>query len=183
VEQLVGQLSPPKVTIDAGPSQNETNGGTTAFPFTVRLSYAYGLPITVSYHTSDGSATVADNDYQSVTSSVIIPAGSLTAPISINVNGDTNCEPNETFTVVVTAASNNIPLGATLTSTGTILNDDQKTITASAGTGGTITPSGAVPVACGANRASPSRGSLPRDRRRGGGHRFAGTADLVRSTT
>src|SRR5262245_12543349 len=122
-------LSPPSVSIDAGPSVNEGNAGTTAFTFTVRLSYAYGLPITVNYHTSDGSATVADNDYQAVNTSVIVPAGSTTVPVTVNVNGDSKCEPNETFSVVVTSASNNIPLGATLTSTGTILNDEINTIT------------------------------------------------------
>ena len=145
-------LAPPRVTIDVGPSQNEGNSGTTTFAFTARLSYAYGLPVTVNFQTADGSATVADNDYQALTSSVIIPAGSTTATINIDVVGDTKCEPNETFSVTVTAANNKIPLGATLTATGTIVNDEQSTITASAGAGGTITPSGAVVVNCSASQ-------------------------------
>ena len=141
-------LSPPSVTIDAGPSQNETDSNTHPFGFTVRLAYAYGLPITVQYHTSDGSATAANDDYLPITSSVVIPAGSTTGPISVSVKGDTNCEPNETFSVDLTSASNNIPLGATVSSTATIFTDDQRTIAASAGTGGTIAPSGSVPVLC-----------------------------------
>ena len=147
-----GALGPPSVTIDAGPSQNEGNSGLTPFNFTARLSYAYGLPVTVNFHTSDGTATVADNDYQALTSSVVIPAGSTTATITVNVVGDTKCEPNETFNVTLDSADHNIPLGATVTSTATILNDEIQTITASAGSGGTITPSGSVPVSCGATQ-------------------------------
>ena len=145
-------LAPPTVTIDAGPSQNEGNSGTTAFGFTVRLSYAYGLPIIVNFHTSDGSATVADSDYQPLTSTVTIPAGSTTAPISINVVGDTKCESNETFSVVLDAANNSIPIGAPSTSTATILNDEAPAITATAGSGGTISPPGVTPVACGGSQ-------------------------------
>jgi hypothetical protein len=146
-------LAPPNVTLDAGPSVNEGNSGTTAFNFTARLSYAYGLPVTVNFQTSDGTATVADNDYQALSSSVIIPAGSLTAPITINVNGDTKCEPSETFTVTITSANNRIPLGATVAVTGTILNDEVSTITASAAAGGSITPAGPVSVGCGTDQA------------------------------
>src|SRR5678816_2851587 len=47
----------PVVTIDAGPSQSEGDAGTTSFTFTVNLSSAYGLPVKVDWHTTDGSAT------------------------------------------------------------------------------------------------------------------------------
>ncbi len=147
-------LAPPSVTIDAGPSQSEGNSGTTAFNFTARLSYAYGLPVTVNYQTSDGTATVADNDYQAATSSVVIAAGSTTTPLTVNVVGDAKCEANETFGVTLTSTvtggvTNAIPLGAQNASTGTIQNDEtNKTITATAGAGGTIAPSGPVSVAC-----------------------------------
>ena len=146
-------LAPPNVTIDVGPSQNEGNSGNSTFAFTARLSYAYGLPVKVFFHTSDGSATVANNDYQSLNSTVIIPAGATTIPINITVKGDTSCETDETFSVTLTSASDNIPLGATVTATGTILNDETYTITASAGAGGIITPSGAVVVSCNTNQS------------------------------
>jgi len=152
-------LAPPTVTIDAGPSLNEGNGGTTAFNFTARLSYAYGLPVTVNYQTSNGTATVADNDYQAATSSIIIPAGSTTGTITVNGVGDTRCEPNETFSVTLTSTvasgnTNTIPIGAPSVSTATIVNDDvSQTITATAGAGGTISPSGAVVVACADSQA------------------------------
>ena len=146
-------LAPPNVTIDVGPSQNEGNSGNSTFAFTARLSYAYGLPVKVFFHTSDGSATVANNDYQSLNSTVIIPAGATTIPINITVKGDTSCETDETFSVTLTSASDNIPLGATVTATGTILNDETYTITATAGAGGTITPSGSVVVSCNTNQS------------------------------
>jgi hypothetical protein len=145
-------VAPPTVSIDAGPSQSEGNSGTTAFNFTVRLSSAYGLPVQVNFQTTDGTATVADNDYQALTSSVTIPAGSTTVPLSVNVVGDTRCEPDETFGVTLTSTSNNIPIGVPSASTATILNDDTATITASADPGGTISPAGAVSVACGGSQ-------------------------------
>ncbi len=146
-------LAPPVVTIDAGPSQSEGNSGTTAFSFTARLSYAYGLPIIVSFHTSDGTATVADNDYQPLTSSVTIPAGSTTATITVNVVGDTGCESDETFGVTLDIADNNIQIGASSVATATILNDEAPAITASAGAGGSISPPGTVVLACGGSQA------------------------------
>ena len=44
-------------------TQNETNSGTTDFVFTVTLSGAYPLPVTVDITAADGSARLADNDY------------------------------------------------------------------------------------------------------------------------
>jgi hypothetical protein len=146
------QLAPPTVTIDAGPSQNEGNSGTTTFTFTARLSYAYGSPVQVNFHTSDGTATVADNDYTALTSSVTIPAGSLTASINISVVGDTKCESNETFNVTLDGANNGIPLGAQTSTSATILNDEAPTITATAGSGGTVTPAGITTLACGGSQ-------------------------------
>ncbi len=140
---------PPTVTLDAGPSQNEGNAGLSAFTFTARLSTAYSLPVTVTYQTADGSAT-AGSDYQSASGSITIPAGASTGTIPVNVIGDTACEPNETFTLTLTGATN-ATLGSPVVSTGGILNDDAVTITASAGPNGSISPGGAVVVACGAN--------------------------------
>jgi hypothetical protein len=145
--------APPTVTIAPGPSQNEGNAGLTAFNFTVNLSAAYSLPVTVNYQTADGSATVADNDYQAASSSIIIPTGATSGPITVNVVGDTKVESNETFTLSLTSATNGV-IGSPSVSTSTILNDDVSTftITASAGVGGTISPSGAVSVASGASQ-------------------------------
>lgn len=144
----------PTVTIATGPSLNEGNSGTTAFPFTVNLSSTYSLPVTVNYQTADGTATVANNDFQAATGSITIPVGSTSGTITVNVVGDSQVEPNETFTVSLTGATNGT-IGSPSTSTGTILNDDvlqNFTITAGAGANGSISPSGAVPVIQGNNQ-------------------------------
>jgi len=146
-------LAPPSVTIDPVFAQNEGTGGTSPYSFTVRLTYAYGLPIQVNYHTVDGTATVANNDYQPVTSSVTIPAGSTTASFAVTVVGDSTCESNETFSVALDGANHNITLGAAASATATIQDDEEPAITASAGVGGSITPSGVVTVACGGSQA------------------------------
>ena len=146
-------LAPPQVTIDPGVSQAEGDGGTTPWSFTVRLTYAYGLPIQVNYHTSDGTATVADNDYTPVVSNVTIPAGSTSASFTVSVNGDTTCESNETFHVELDSASNNLTLGGVIAANGTIQNDESPDITALAGAGGSITPPGTTAVACGGTQA------------------------------
>jgi hypothetical protein len=139
----LGTPNPATVTITDGQTQptlsignvtqNEGNAGTTTFNFPVTLSGASSQTVTVNYTTSDGTATVADNDYVAVASGTITFAPgetSKTAPVT--VNGDTKVESNETFTV---ALSN--PSQATINQspgTGTITNDD------SAASGVTITP-------------------------------------------
>jgi len=144
----------PTVSIATGPSQNEGNGGTTPFVFTVNLSTGYSLPVTVDFQTADGTATVANNDYQAASGSIVIPAGNTSGTITVNGVGDAQAEPDETFTVTLTAATNGT-IGSPAASTGTILNDDAQsfTITASAGANGSISPSGAVVVAPGADQA------------------------------
>ncbi|MGK2857350.1 MAG: beta strand repeat-containing protein, partial [Thermoanaerobaculia bacterium] len=104
-------------------SENEGNAGTTAFTFTVTMSNATSVPITVDWASADGSATVADNDYAADSDTVTFPAlGSLTQPITINVNGDVTPESNEIFSVDLSNASaGTIPDPQGL---GTILNDD-----------------------------------------------------------
>ena len=141
----------PTVTLAPGPSQNEGNSGLTPFNFTVNLSSASSLPVTVNFQTSNGTAT-AGSDYQAATSSIIIAPGATSGPITVNVIGDTTVEPNETFNVALTGATN-ATVGSPSTAVGTILNDDDYVITASAGAHGTITPSGAVSVVPGASQA------------------------------
>ncbi|HEV2765269.1 MAG TPA: lamin tail domain-containing protein, partial [Pyrinomonadaceae bacterium] len=110
-------------------SQNEGNSGTTAFTFTVSLSAPAGPGgVTFDIATADGTAqddnpATEDNDYvaKSLTGQTI-PAGSSTYAFTVNVNGDTVSEPNETFFVNVTSVT-----GATVADgqgQGTIVNDD-----------------------------------------------------------
>jgi hypothetical protein len=109
-------------------SQDEGNTGTTAFTFTVSLSTATHGGVTFDIATADGTAqddnpTTEDNDYQANSATgVSIPNGTQSAQFTVQVNGDTVTEPNETFFVNVTNVT-----GATATDSqgqGTIVNDD-----------------------------------------------------------
>jgi hypothetical protein len=112
----------PELSI-ADASVVEGNSGTTAMTFSLTLSEAYGVPVSVTYSTKNGTATTANKDYEGVTNGVVtIPAGLTSGTITVYVLGDTTQEPTETFSVVLSA-----PTNATLaraTATGTILNDD-----------------------------------------------------------
>jgi hypothetical protein len=113
----------PTVSI-AGGSVTEGNSGKTSIPFTVTLSKASDTVITLTYTTTNGSAT-AGQDYTAATGTVTFGAGSVSQVITISVTGDTTVEPGETFTVTL---SN--PVGATIataSAVGTIVNDDTAT--------------------------------------------------------
>jgi len=120
--------TPPEVTINSGLSKNEGDSGTTSFVFTVTMSTELETPVVVTYSTADNTATIANNDYQSVTDGeVTIPAYTTSANFTINVNGDTTEEPNETFFVNLTAIYDSngwSSLGTPTQSTATIINDD-----------------------------------------------------------
>ena len=138
-------------------SQDEGNSGQTAFTFTVSLSSSTHGGVTFDIATADGTAqddnpTTEDNDYQANSSTgVTIPNGSQSAQFTVQVNGDTTGEPNETFFVNVTNV-----VGATVTDgqgQGTIVNDDflltpihtiQGSGTASPLAGQTVTTEGIV---------------------------------------
>ena len=101
----------------------EGNAGTTAFKFPVTLSAAAAAPVTVTYATADGTATVADHDYQAAAGTLTIPAGSTTGTVTVLVNGDAKVEPDETFSLTLSAPTA-ATLGSPATATGTIVNDD-----------------------------------------------------------
>ncbi len=101
---------------------NEGNSGSTTFTFTVTLSPASGQIVTVNYATANGTAT-AGSDYAAIPSTQLtfLP-GETTKPVNVTVDGDTVIEPDETFTVDLSAATNaNL---ANSQGVGTIINDD-----------------------------------------------------------
>src|SRR5439155_1053317 len=105
-------------------TKDEGNTGTSSFVFTVTLSNLSSQAITVNYATADGTAKVADNDYQSKSDTLTIPAGSTTGTITVLVNGDKKNELDENFTVTLSNPAN-ATIG-TGTGTGTISNDDSE---------------------------------------------------------
>lgn len=103
-------------------SRPEGDRLTTASIFTVTLSNPSDLPVTVHFATADGSATIADNDYQAASGNLTFSPGQTQRTITILVNGDISVEPDESFIVELTA-----PVNATISTAqgvGTIENDD-----------------------------------------------------------
>jgi hypothetical protein len=97
---------------------------TTPFVFQVQLSTASGRAVSVQASSSDGSATLANNDYAALNQTVNFAAGQTLQTVTVNVTGDSADESDETFSVTLTA-----PTNATLQDTpevaiATILNDD-----------------------------------------------------------
>ncbi len=116
------EATPPTISINSV-TANEGDSGNTPFTFTITQSAATTLATTVNVSTMDGSAMTADNDYTALTNfPVTIPAGQMTATVTVNVKGDVIFEPTENFTVKLSNAVN--AEIATGTGTGTITNDD-----------------------------------------------------------
>ena len=116
----ITQAALPTLTIN-NVTLNEGNSGTTAFTFTVSLSAAFGQPVTVNYATANGTAT-APEDYTAVSGTLTFAPGEVNKTLTVQVNGDTFAEGNETFTVNLSNANNAvIAIGQGI---GTILNDD-----------------------------------------------------------
>jgi Calx-beta domain len=77
--------------------QAEGDSGTTAFTFTVSLDQATTNTVTVDYNSTDGTATLADNDYQLASGTLTFNPGETSHTITVLVNGDTTFEPDENF--------------------------------------------------------------------------------------
>ncbi|MBB2806531.1 putative Ig domain-containing protein [Xanthomonas arboricola] len=117
---IVNDDALPALSID-DVSVNEGNSGTTTATFTVSLSAASGQTVSVNYITADGTAT-AGSDYAARSGTLTFAPGVTAQGVAITVNGDTAVEPNETFSVGLSGASN--ASIARATGTGTIVNDD-----------------------------------------------------------
>jgi hypothetical protein len=119
----------PRVSID-DVSLAEGDGGVTEFVFTVSADTLNFGTVSVSYATSNGTAT-AGEDYAAEQGSVQLFGNfagcefcdiSQSQTVTVEVNGDTENEPDETFSVEFVDTS-----GATIADgqgIGTILNDD-----------------------------------------------------------
>ncbi|MCB0116175.1 MAG: DUF11 domain-containing protein, partial [Caldilineaceae bacterium] len=109
--------SAPQLSIDDQTGME--NSG--ALTFTVSLDTVSGLPVSVVYSTTNGTA-IAGEDYQVVTNTLSIPAGQSQITFTVPLLDDAVAESTETFSVLL---SN--PSGATLADaagTGTILDDE-----------------------------------------------------------
>ena len=112
----------PELSIaDASVTEGDS-GDSPTLTFTVTLSPAATLPVTVDWKTADGTAE-AGTDYTAGNGSLRFDTGDESKTITVTVTGDDADEPDEeTFTVTLSNES-----GATLTDatgTGTITDDD-----------------------------------------------------------
>jgi len=109
-------------------SVTEGNSGSKAAVFTVTLSPATSSTVTVSVSTLNGTAT-AGSDYTAVSGTLTFAPFETSKTVSVPVLGDTVVEPNETFYVKLSGATN---AGyARSQATGTIVNDDAPAATVS----------------------------------------------------
>lgn len=111
----------PTITI-ANVSAREGNlvDGKTQQRFVVKLSAPSLLNVSVRYHTEDGTATIADNDYTATSGILIIKAGDTTGDIFVPIIDDKKFEDNEGYILELTNPSNGIL--ATPRATGFIVN-------------------------------------------------------------
>jgi len=103
----------------------EGNLGPRTVTFRVTLSSATSNTVTVVYATNNVTAT-AGSDYTAATGTVTFAPGIVSQQVTVTISGDRTYEPDETFTVTLSA-----PTNATLdddTAVCTIVNDDQATL-------------------------------------------------------
>jgi probable HAF family extracellular repeat protein len=112
----------PRVSIN-DVTVTEGNTGAVNATFTVSLSVAYDLPVTVHYQTSNGSAT-AGSDYAAASGDVTIAAGQTTKTFTVAVIGDRSAEPTENFVVNLSAATNGLIVDSQ--GVGTILDNEPR---------------------------------------------------------
>ncbi len=113
-------LAPPSLSI-ADLAMSEGKHGLLPMRFPVTLSRAVGYPVSVFFLTAPGTASPS-SDYVPRLAILRLEPGALAASIDVAIQGDSRCEPDETFSVVLFS-----PTGATLArpvARGTILDDD-----------------------------------------------------------
>ena len=112
----------PTLTIDDERASEDTG----TMIFTVKLSQAIAEAVTVTYQTSNGTAT-APTDYTAVTATPLMFASNQTSQtISVSIVNDALDEENETFTVRLSNASNATIADAE--AIGTIEDDDPEPV-------------------------------------------------------
>ncbi len=126
----------------------EPDSGFTPVTFTIAASPVPTAPITVVAKTVNGTAT-APSDYTALPAAgqtVTFPAGEASRTVTVQIRGDLVREPNERFTVTLSAST-----GASIddgTTVGRINNDDTCTIVGTAA-GNTINGTAGNDVICG----------------------------------
>jgi hypothetical protein len=116
------------------PSQLEGNAGNSAMPFNFTLSAPVQGVVSFSAASMDGTATLANSDYQAFTGNITFAALSTAAQTAnVNIVGDLIVEADENFAMNLTGltlpagiAAGSVTLAAN--TTGTIRNDDSTSV-------------------------------------------------------
>src|SRR5207244_2019590 len=101
---IINDDAAPSFSIDEV-THDEGDAGTTTYVFTMTKTGSTGLSASVDFQTVDGTAMVADNDYQANSGTLNFAANETTKQITVLVDGDTKFEPDEAFTVHLSNAS------------------------------------------------------------------------------
>ncbi len=125
LQQPLPPVPPPVLLASIGnASISEGDAGTTELTFVVSVSATSSDTITLDYATSDGTA-ISGSDYQASNGTVTFNPGETSLLLPVVVIGDTDNEPDESFSVTLSNATN-VTI-ATATATGTIFDDDGNT--------------------------------------------------------
>jgi Ca2+-binding RTX toxin-like protein len=117
----VSRSALPEISID-DVNVTEGDSGTTNADFKVSLSAPSSDTVQVDYRTNDGTAGAPADYAAQPTTTLNFTPGQTEKTVSVPVNGDTADEPDETFTVDLSAADH--ASIADLQGTGTIVDDD-----------------------------------------------------------
>jgi hypothetical protein len=133
------------ISINNPAAVSEGTGSDPTTTFTVSLSHASKLAITLNWTTTNGTAT-APADYGAGSGTLTIPANSTSASITRTIVGDSLDEDNETFHIDLSAAS----AGSLGDARGTVtINDDDAAPTLTADNGGcTVTEGNSGSINC-----------------------------------
>ncbi|MCC6572610.1 MAG: c-type cytochrome [Planctomycetes bacterium] len=111
----------PNISVAGPASAPEGNSGASTFSFTVSLSAATSLTVSVNYATTDLTA-LGGQDYTDAAGVLTFSAGQTSKAVAVSVIGDATVESDEQFSLDLSGASNGVIVGASATAT--ILNDD-----------------------------------------------------------
>ncbi|QXZ81773.1 putative Ig domain-containing protein (plasmid) [Rhizobium sp. L51/94] len=114
----------PTASIAVAPSSVAEDGAANLI-YTVSLNQAAQSAVSIAFNV--GGSASSGTDYAAVSSPLVIAAGQTSGTITINPTADSTVEPDETV-VISLAAGSGYSVGSPNSATGTILNDDQPSL-------------------------------------------------------
>ncbi|TWU45387.1 Calx-beta domain protein [Novipirellula aureliae] len=120
--------------ISISPATKSVDESGSSISFTVTRTGGSDGAVSVSYATSNGSAT-AGTDYTAASGTVNFADGEVSKTITVDILEDTIDEPNETFLITLTGPTGGAILGTVQVATATIIDNDEAPIGSSTITG------------------------------------------------